>query len=127
MAKPAVVAIDVYQGDRFELFFRLRSQTFDPITETWVTGDYIDLTGWTPSGMVRATRASSGPPTAVFACSLSDQTLIPGGVLCILLPVESAKLSAEEYVYDIQLSLDADHVTTWLTGPCYSNREVTHA
>lgn len=124
MGKPLSYNIELYQGDRYELFFRMRSQIFNPTTGAWEPGPYIDLTGNVPAAQIRATRDSETIVTS-FQCSLSDQSALPGGVLAILLPSQTALLTAQSYVYDLQLKKGTDYVTTYLQGSITATREVT--
>lgn len=117
--------LKMYQGDRYELFFRVYQLVWNEVTEEFEKGPYIVLTGYTPKAEIKTKRGPTVAVTATFACSLSDQILDPGGVLCVLLPSESEKLTAETYVYDVQLSLDADHITTYITGDIEVQKQVT--
>lgn len=124
---PFIQDLSIYQGDRFELFFRLYNMVWDEGTETFIKGPYVNLTGHTVTGSIKARRGASEAVVATWSCTLSDQSDEDsvGGILCVLLPSESVKLSDSSYVYDIQTSLDADHVSTWLTGSISTTLEVT--
>lgn len=124
MASPGVVNLQVYQGDRYELFFRVRLRTLDTDGVTWIPGAYVDLTGWNPTSEIRKEKADASP-IGSFECSLGDQTTLPGSVLCVLKPSVSVLLTESNYYYDVQLELDADNITTYLQGQILVTLEVT--
>lgn len=117
---------DVYRGDRRELYFRYRESTI--VNGEEVPGDYIDLTGWVPTGKIKL--SLDDPPEAIVAqwsCTLDDQTNpdTKGGVTCVLLPAESQKLDEPKYVYDIQLVKDAANIKTAIYGEIKTIKDVT--
>lgn len=122
MAEPVKYNIKTYQGDRYEIFFRVRERTWDTVNSEWVLGDYITLTG-TPSGKIKVERGE-GPVIASFDCRLTNQDTIKGGLIAVLLPTEAAKLTEKKYEYDIQTKIDADHIQTWLTGKVTNTLQV---
>ena len=124
MANPGVVNLNVYQGDRFELFFRLRSQTWDAVNEMWIPGPYMDLTGATVKSQLRETKESA-TVAAEFACTLADQATSPGSVLCVLTPAQTTLLSKASYYYDVQVTRGTDFVTTYIAGQVMVTPEVT--
>ncbi len=124
MGSPATVDIDIYQGDRFELFLRLRSQIWNETTQTWVPGPYIDLTGKTAAAQLKASRDDASP-AATFTCTIGDQQATPGAVLAVLTPTQTAALTGQTYYYDLQVKGTADYVTTYLQGRATVTKEVT--
>lgn len=116
--KPGTHDLDIYKGDSFELFFRIR--------ETDVNGDpagYVNLTGRVPKAQIRAS-ASSGTVLAEFTAALADQTTAPGGVLLTLTPAQTAALT--NGVWDVQLTTTATGDTkTYLRGTVTVTDEVT--
>lgn len=128
MAEPVKFNIETYQGDRYELFFRIREREWDQELNDgegdWVLGDYIDLSGHTPSGKIKLNREQETPITATFDCHITNQVTIKGGVIAVLLPVQSKLLTEKKYVYDIQTKIDAEHINTWLTGNVKNTAQV---
>lgn len=124
MGKPAVINLDAYQGDRLEVFFRVRNRSFNEQLQMWVPGDYVNLTGWTAKGHVKASKSTVDPLTA-FEFTISDQAITPGGVTAYLTPDKTALLTAEKYLYDIQLTNGPANVITYLAGEIRVTAEVT--
>lgn len=121
---PGKYPIEIYQGDTYDLFFRVRESVWNPITGQYEAGAYVDLTGTVPTAMIKKSKTDVAA-TATFSCVLSDQTALPGGVLCTLVPTESKKLIEVVYMYDVQLYTDATHIRTFLQGSVLVTQEVT--
>jgi hypothetical protein len=128
MANPGIVNLNVYQGDRFELLFRLRSQVFNAISGKWESGGYLDLTGVTVKSQLRLKKEDT-TVAAEFTCTVADQTVADtkGAVLCVLTPAQTALLAAPAYYYDVQVTSGPDAVTTYLQGQVMVTPEVTRA
>lgn len=122
---PVTQDFTLYQGDRFELYFKVYSLIWNAATGKYDKGPYVDLTGQTPKAQIKAQRGAAEAVVASFACSLADQVADKGGVLCVLLPAQAELLTANSYVYDVQLSSDADHITTYITGQITVTKQVT--
>lgn len=116
--KPGTHNLEIYKGDSFEIFFRIRN--------TDANGDpaaYVDLTGRVPKAQVRAS-ASAGTVLAEFTATLANQTTAPGGVLLTLSPAQTAALT--NGVWDVQLTTTATGETkTYLRGTVMVMDEVT--
>lgn len=126
MSKPVKVSISVYRGDRYDLYFRYRESTV--IDGFVVPGDYINLTGWVPTGKIKLNLEDpDNEIVGSFLCQLDDQTdpNKKGGVSCTILPIVCKNLNQERYVYDIQLTLDAEHVKTPIYGTIRVTKDVT--
>jgi hypothetical protein len=121
---PGVLNLGVYQGDRYEVFLRIRELIWDEGTETWVPGDYLDLTGYIVKAEIKVNKTQVAP-TASFAPTILDQVTTKGGVMLLLTPTESKKLTASSYVWDCEISEDADHVQTFVAGTVTVVAEVT--
>jgi hypothetical protein len=120
--KPADYNIEIYKGDTYELFVRVRERLAngDP-------GDYLDLTGATGKAQVRASEAS---PTVVaeFTVTLGNQTLTPGAVLLSLSSAETtAMVLASAGRWDFQITFADGKVRTLLRGTATLILEVTRA
>lgn len=112
MALPSEKNISLYQGDTFELLFRLKSGT-----------SYVDLTGATPTAQIRAS-ADAASPIISFTAALTDQTATPGGVMLTLSAAQTSGLTANG-VWDVQLAYPDGSVKTYLKGTVTVVKEVT--
>lgn len=121
---PSVADIEVYRGDRYELFLLISNEVFNESTGQWEVSTYEDLTNWTITGQIRASKDSS-TVAGEFAVTKSDQVTVRGGVLCVILPTVCATLVGDSYVFDIQGVLDADHVETFARGSITMTGDVT--
>lgn len=126
MGNPAVLNLTVYQGDTYEILMRLRLRVWNEATQTWIKGGYLDLTGKTAKGQIRSSKASA-TVAAEFTCQVADQVVTKGAVLCSLTPAQTALLTDESYVYDIQVTGTPTDVTTYLQGQVSVVKEVTRA
>lgn len=116
---PGVYNLTIYQGDTFELTFRLRDS---------VTRAYLDLTDCTVSSQIRL-KESTATPLAVIAGALQDQTATTGGITLSLTPTETAALAPvagnTAYVWDVQLTWPGGRVETYLKGSVTVIAQVT--
>jgi len=113
---PANLDITIYRGDDFSLIFRMRDS---------VTNSYVDLTGRTARGQIRATPTSE-TIIASFTCTVLNQTTTPGGVLVTLSPALSAALPLDGGVWDVEVAnADRSWVRTPLAGAVTVLAEVT--
>lgn len=124
MANPGVLTLNAYQGDRLEVFFRVRALVWNDVTEQYDPGPFVDLTGQVPTAHIKEAKADL-TPIATFQCTLADQVTIPGGVLLVLLPADATLLTKTSYFYDVQLKADDTHVTTYLQGQILVTAQVT--
>lgn len=116
--RPATYALEIYQGDTFEVTVRLR---------TVVNGTpdaYMNLTGYTGKAQVRETIAAP-TPAAEFAVTVLDQVATPGGVKIALTAAETAAIPVKAHVWDLQLTSGAGATRTWLKGDVTIIGEVT--
>jgi hypothetical protein len=123
--RPAVHNIEIYRGDTFEIFFRVRTKVFNEIDQEWEPGPYKVLTGWTGLAQIRAS-ADAVSIDATLTVTLSNQTTTPGGVLCRLTPTETAALSITAGVWDVQLT-DGTDTFTYITGSVAVVKDVARA
>lgn len=118
---PAENDIEIYQGDSYELIFRLRD----------AGGNYMNLTGAVPKAQIRAT-PESGVVLAEFDADLltqSGDTL--GGVSIKLTGAQTALLPPTpeiegRFYYDAQLTNGTD-IKTHVYGRVKVYPEVTRA
>jgi hypothetical protein len=123
--KPATLDIEIYRGDAFSLFFRVKE--IQPDT----TEIYVPLTSWTGAGQIRGS-VDDTTVIASFTVTFANQTTYPGGVL---LSLTAATTSALTYagtmpmkdigVYDIELVNDLGEPNTFLTGAVTLIKDVT--
>lgn len=120
--KPLKFDIEVYQGDTFSMFMRIRAldANGDPAS-------YIDLTGSTPKAQIRSNVADiDAAPDAEFTCTLGNQGTVPGSLFVELTDVQTAALTGNG-VYDVEI-LHANGVRrTYLQGTVTLIKEVTRA
>lgn len=113
---PVSKNITVYQGDTFDLVFRLRN----PDTSEG-PGSYIDLTGCTAKAQVRSTEID---PT-VLAEFTPTVDGVNGQVSLRLSSTQTAGLAAG--VWDVQLTFPDGTIKTYLKGTVTVVKEVTRA
>lgn len=123
--QPAPQDLSIYQGDSFDFFFRVRERDWDPFTETYTAGPYVDLTGWTGKSQIRQTHEATDI-LAEFTVTFSNQATTPGGVLLTLTPAQTVALPAKG-VWDVQLTNTAGEIRTFIAGSVTTSREVTRA
>lgn len=116
MAQPAEYNLDIYQGDDFSLFVRLK----DGATQA-----YLDLTGYTGQAQLR--RQKSDPTaletfTVAIASPQSGDTL--GGVYITMTKVQTAALDGIG-VWDFELTDAVPFTRTYLAGAFTVTPEVT--
>jgi hypothetical protein len=116
--KPPTFNIEIYQGDTFSMFLRIRAldANGDP-------GNYLDLTGSTAKAQVRA-NAAADPPDAEFTCTLGNQSTVPGSLFVELSPAQTAALTGNG-VYDVQITHADGRIRTYLAGTTTLIKEVT--
>lgn len=124
MGAPAVINLQAYQGDRFEVTLRIRDRAWNEEFGDFIPGDYINLTGYTAKGHVKVSK-DIPDFVAAFTFDFADQEDQPGMLTAYLLPEQTAKFSGPEYQYDIQLWDDTERVTTYLAGTIKVDQEVT--
>ena len=117
--KPPTFNIEIYQGDTFSMFMRLRAldSNGDP-------GDYIDLTGSTAKAQIRANAAAVDPPDAEFTCTLGNQGTVPGSLFVELTHTQTAALTGNG-VYDVQVTHADGRIRTYLAGTTTLIKEIT--
>jgi hypothetical protein len=127
--QPAVQDITVRQGDRFDLFVRLRQKVWNPALNggagDWEPGPYVDLTGKTVRSQVRNT-ADDTTVRATFTPTISDQVTLKGGCLLTLFPVDTRALIVNA-VYDVEVETTATptDTETFLEGAITLKKEIT--
>lgn len=122
--QPASQDLEIYQGDTFTFFFRLRNRVWDEETQTYIGGTYIDLTNYTGKAQIRAT---ADDPTVLqeLTVTLANQATLPGGVLVSLTAAQTAALPTTGGVWDVQLTSPTSEVQTFIAGRVTVTREVT--
>lgn len=118
MTTPATFDIELYQGDSYDLFFRVKARDN--------TGSlvYQDLTGCTAKAQIRPNAASTTVSVEMSA-TISDQTTLTGGVLLHITAVQSAALTITNGVWDVQITYPSGDVRTVLAGTVIVTAEVT--
>lgn len=124
--KPANQDIEIYRGDVFNFFFRVRD-----ILPDGTQGDYRNLTGWTGKAVIRSALDASGV-LATFVVTFADQSLYPGGVLLSLSNTITAGLtfsgtgrSVVIGLWDVELTNDLSEPNTFLTGNVTLTKDVS--
>ncbi len=112
---PANYPITIFQGDDFDLIFRVKNDD----------GVYIDLTGFFPVAQIRET-TDSPDILAQFNATLSNQTVSPGGVILTLTPQQTEELPRTGGVWDVQLENSIrTEIRTYLAGRVTVLEQVT--
>ncbi len=126
--QPVIQDIAVYQGDRFDLFFRFRQKVWNPATEEYEPGPYIDLTDKTIRAELRTVVADDPGSVllASFVITKSDQGTVTGGCTISLLPVTTTALLVNG-VYDVEIETTANPVDrkTIIRGAMILTQQVT--
>lgn len=125
---PWVKDIKVRRGDTKELFFRVRTRTWNEALQKWEPGPYRDLTGWTALSQIRESLDST-IVAAEFTVTFSDQVNpdTVGGVLLKLTPVQTASLTIIKGVWDCQFTDLAGDVWTYVAGAVTVEKDVSRA
>ena len=118
--KPASLDLEIYKGDTFEVFFRVRAKNTDG-----TPGEYLVLTGGTVKSQIRAT-ATSPQLIAEFAPTLSDQIETPGGITLTLTPELTTDITDSIGVWDVQVTKATGETNTYLAGKVTFINQVTH-
>lgn len=106
--------IVIYQGDDFELVFRLRDKG---------TGLPTNITGCVPKSDLKIA-PTDNTPKASFTATLKNPT--DGTVSLVLTATQTAALAAGvNLVYDAQLKWPDNKIKTYLTGTVVILPEVT--
>ena len=119
MTTPALQNLEIYQGDSVDMLVRIKAR------DALGSLVYMDLTDWTPKAQIRL---NVGAPTvlAEFTCTKTDQTIMPGGILLHLDPASTASITANEGVWDAEISKSTTDKKTFLAGTVTFTAEVTH-
>lgn len=118
--KPATLNIEIFKGDTYTLFFRVREKLADGSL-----GDYIDLTGATAKSQIRQSEDSS-TVLGEFTATIGDQVATPGSVLLTLTAAETTALAlTQNGVWDVQITYADGKVRTYLKGTVTLLKEVT--
>jgi hypothetical protein len=123
LGKPAKKNLDIYRGDDFDFFFRVRSQSWDAVTSTWVAGDYVDMTNWQVQAQIRKELDPDSELLATFTGMVTDQVTIPGGVIVSLTAVQTKDLVPS--YWDLQLVSPVGKIRTYIKGKVKPDGEAT--
>lgn len=126
--KPYQHDIEIYRGDTFELFFRVRTRVWNPALNGgaggYEPGPYRDLTGFAGTSQVRSTADAVDPAALDFTVTIADQITTTGGVLVRATPALTAALVISAGVYDVQLA-DGTDKFTYIKGGVTVDPDVT--
>ncbi len=112
---PANYPIEIFQGDDFDLIFRIKNSL----------GEYLNLTGLFPRAQIRASTDSPDVLTQ-FTAVLADQIAAPGGVILALTPLQTAMLPRTGGIWDVQLeNANKSEIRTYLQGAVVVREQVT--
>ena len=122
--QPAVHDITIYRGDNYELFVRLREKVWNAGTNTWIPGDYINLTGFTGKAQFRADEDAS-TVAVEFTVTLGNQSTVPGAAYMRLSAAQTAALTVLTGKYDLQFTDGSANTQTYLKGTVTVTKDVT--
>lgn len=118
--KPAPLDIDVYRGDFWSLFFRVRKRD-----AAGVLIGYEDLTGWTGISQIRETEDSVALLAEIMV-TFSDQVAYPGGVLLSMSGTVTSGLNfLKPAKWDVQLTNTLGEPNTFLKGNATLDKDVS--
>lgn len=118
MTTPASYDLAIYQGDSYDLFFRVKARDTNGVLV------YQDLTGSTVKAQYRANAASS-TVLLEFSCSLSNQSTTAGGVLVHASAAQTTALAVMTGMWDCQITYPSGDVKTVLRGNVTVTTEIT--
>jgi len=122
--KPAPLDIDLYRGDDFELFFRIREKTWDSVNEVWVTGGYVDITGWVGTAQARVSE-DAVEVLVQFTVTPGDQVASPGSCFVTLTSAQTAALTFSEAKWDLQFLKSDGKTDTIFRGKVTVDKDIT--
>ena len=117
--KPATHNIEIYRGDTYTKFIRIRSKD-----ENGDPGPYVDLTGGTPKAQIRLNE-DAVDVEAEFTATLGNQTTFPGSIHLSLTPTQTRGLDPVNHVWDMEVTHADSSVRTYLKGSVTVIKEVT--
>ena len=117
--KPATHNIEIYKGDTYTKFIRIRSKD-----ENGDPGPYVDLTGATPKAQIRLNEDDT-EVKAEFTATLGNQTTFPGSINLLLTATQTRALTAVNHVWDMEVTHADGSVRTYLKGSVTVIKEVT--
>ena len=124
--KPASYTLNVVRGDDVKITIRARTNTYDPATQTYTLGDYIDLTGYTVASMFRLTPDATSPTPVTATCNVdANQVLNKGTFYVVLSETQSAQI-ADGWGFDIELVNPSGFKQTYITGKVVLTLDYTH-
>lgn len=106
----------IYQGDTFELTFRLRQTAA-------VNSAYFDLTDSELKAQIRVSEYSS-TVNAEFTVTVADQVDFPGQATISLTPTQTRTV-VDGGVWDLQVTFPDTTVHTYMRGAVHQIKEVT--
>lgn len=124
--KPVSYILNVVRGDDVKITIRARTNTYDPVTQTYTLGDYIDLTGYTVASMFRLSPDASSPTPVTATCTVdADQVTKKGTFYVVLSEVQSAAIT-DGWGFDIELINPSGFKQTYITGKVSMTLDYTH-
>lgn len=100
---PENLDLTIWQGDAQEYFINLESEA----------GVAIDLTGCTAQAVIR--QSFSAPTSHSFTCTLVTPAT-QGKIRMYMSSVDSALITAGDYVWNFQITVPSGDVRTYLAG-----------
>jgi hypothetical protein len=127
--KPVKQDIQFVKGDDVDLYFRLQAQVFNPSTQLYEAGDYVNLTGSEVRSQIRDD--FGGALLETFTPGLADQTIYPG-LLVLSLTADQTEtfdppplVAKNTYKYDVEIILPNGKKRTYIQGSVSVLPEVT--
>jgi len=114
MAFPGTYNFSYYKGDTNQFILRPKNSS----------GSAFDLTGYTADFFIASSRGDN-PSFSVEAQAIVNT--LNDTITCTILPNIGGTLNAGTYVYDVQISSDANNVFTLATGIITVTEQVTGA
>lgn len=115
MSKPIAADFSLVRGDSKHLYVAVSRG-----------GARVNLTGGTVSAQARIATEDALPVFA-FTCVIADQGIDPGGALCSISKVDSAAITVDKLVFDIQFDFANGDRTTVAAGTITMIKDVTRA
>jgi len=112
------------RGDDVRITIRVRENVYDPVTQTYTPGDYIDLTGWTGASEWRPDPDSTTLETAVVTMD-PDQVTHKGQFTVELTDIQGRNIE-DGWGFDIELDDPSGFKQTYIKGTVKMDLDYTH-
>lgn len=122
---PASYTIRFTRGDDYRLKIRVRSHTWNPVTEVYDPGPYINLTGWTGKAQARMDPDDAGSPLVEMLVTFDANQVANTGTMFIEMADTQTATIPDGAVWDLELVDTAGEKHTYMSGKMKVKKDVT--